>query len=100
MEIKKELDVPCYLGEKFGYSVLGKNETILVEDMLAFYNIKSKKPFTQVYLYWRLYNAKECFITYEIEYKMKNNIYSKEIKFPFTMRPQTSLRFIDTAMSV
>ena len=100
LKIQKQLDSSCYIGEELGYKLLSNNETILVEDMLTFYKIKHKNPFTQVYLYWRLYNAKECFLTYEIEYKIKNNTYSTEIKFPFTMKPHTSIRFIDTALSV
>ena len=51
LKIQKQLDSSCYIGEKLGYNERGKNETILVEDMLTFYKIKHKNPLNDFSLF-------------------------------------------------
>ena len=98
--INKDINSTCNIGNDNICYYLNTQNEILIDDFLQFFNIKHKNAFTKTYIYWYLYNSNKMYVTYNIEYKINGKQYSSELKFNFTLKPETSSRVIDTMMSV
>ena len=98
--IKKDTNYNCRIGD-YDYSYYSQTMNVIsIYDLLYSCNIKHKNSFTKTYLYWYLHNSNKAFVTYDIEYKIHGKQYSSELKYSFTITPETSSRVIDTMMSV
>ena len=98
--IKKDINYNCNIGNYNFCYYSNTKDVILIDELLHFYNIKHKNSFTKTYIYWYLHKSNKMFVTYNIEYKINGKQYSSELKYSFTMKPETSSRVIDTMMSV
>ena len=98
--IRKDIDYNCSINDYDFFCYSKTKDLILIDDLLRFYNINHKNSSTKTYLYWYLHNSNKVFVTYNIAYKINGKQYSSELKYSFTMKPETSSRVIDTMMSV
>ena len=99
--IKKDIDYNCRIYDEYDFTHYSNTKDVIsIYDLLHSCNVKNKNSFTKAYLYWYLHNSNKIIVTYNIEYKINGKQYSSELKYSFTIKPETSSRVIDNMMSV